>query len=142
MANFKSQNSSIENKIREFQSGVDYVFTGEKYHAPNKVETKGYTVRNYDINSPRLRKVLWEMLSRQVAILTSFDFVGKSYVSESLNRNNASYYCNIKDYYNGDNQKEQELVQAYQVAERRYNEKVKQNGSEPKLNIPPSGTKC
>ena len=98
-----NKNNSIEKKLREFKEGVDYKFTGEKYHAPNEVETKGYTVRSYNIKSPQLRKTIREMLSRQVAILMSFDFAGKSYVSERLNGDNNDYYCMVKDYYNGDN---------------------------------------
>lgn len=84
----KINQSLIEKKIQEFQKGVDYVFAGETHKASKKAppiiigdkEEKnsgyfvGYTLRSFDILSPRLKKTLREMLAKQAELLLSLDF--------------------------------------------------------------------
>jgi hypothetical protein len=101
--------SPIENKIREFQTGVDYVFEEEKYHAPHTVgekkhgtmDIRGYTHRYYKILSPELRKTLQEMLTKRAVILMSFDFKGDGTVNEHFRYNDVpnSYYCQTDDEF-------------------------------------------
>ena len=84
----KINRSLIERKIREFQEGVDYVFAGGTHKASEKAppiiigdkEEKnsgyfvGYTLRGFDILSPRLKKTLREILAKQAELLLSLDF--------------------------------------------------------------------
>jgi hypothetical protein len=173
MANPINRNkiSSIENKLQEFQVGVDYVFEEEKYHDPQRIGEKehgtmdisGYTHRSYKILSPELRKILREMLTQKAAILMSFDFKGEATVNEHFKPN--SYYCQTDDELGyqivlrdeRENQPAQlsiwdiertekekrKYAEHYQVAKQRYEEKnQKLISQELTYNIPPQGTKC
>src|SRR5437763_16803286 len=86
--------SPFENKIREFEEGKDYIFTEEKYYAPdNRDGTRGYTTKGYDVLSPELKKALREMLAESVVILTSFDFQEKVHVIDDFRTSYYDYSC-------------------------------------------------
>ncbi|CAG8640492.1 11674_t:CDS:1 [Ambispora gerdemannii] len=103
-----NKNSSIEDKIREFQAGIDYVFEEEKYHAPQTVgekkhgtmDIRGYTQKSYKILSPELKKLLREILTKKAAILMSFDFKGEGTVNEHFRNDKPNnYYCQTDDEF-------------------------------------------
>ena len=89
MANQLNNNkiSPFENKIREFKEGKDYIFTGEKYCAPDE-NIRGHTIRSYKIISPQLKKVAEEYLGQQIAIFMQFDFKGKVFINERVRPDN------------------------------------------------------
>lgn len=157
-------NQTIESKIREYQEGVDYSFDGEEYHAPNEME-KGRTTRTYRINHPQLKKELFQMLRKNVDIITSLGFKKKAFISEVSNGNNVNdYYCFVSDEFGNrvsfDNSKDNkfpsislvrfdnkeqertEFANYYQTAKSRHEEKIKQTSQEPTSLVPPQGVKC
>ena len=156
--------SPIENKIREFKEGKDYIFTGEKHHAPdNRDGTKGYITKSYDILSPELKKVLRERLAESVAILTSFDFQEKIHVIEDFRTSYYNYNCMSFDefkncvdysepkekqtshisffYFERPERETETFTNNYQTAKHCYQEKFKQK-SPNLIPTPPQGTKC
>jgi hypothetical protein len=168
-----NKNSSIENKIREFQAGVDYVFEEEKYHTPQTIgekkhgtmDIRGYTQKFYQILSPKLKKILREMLTKKAAILMSFDFKGEGAVNEHFRNDKPNiYYCQTDDEFGfqivlrdeRENQPAQlsiwdiertdkekrKYTEHYQTAKQHYEEKSQKNGQKLTPNIPPQGTKC
>jgi hypothetical protein len=82
----KLNQSPIENKIREFKAGADYVFADEIHKDKAEMSTieggkekkagflAGCTLREFTILSPQLKKVLREESIKQTETLLSLDF--------------------------------------------------------------------
>ena len=181
----KLNQSLIEKKIREFQEGVDYIFAGETHKDSEKAppiiigdkEEKnsgyfvGYTLRSFDILSPRLKKTLRETLAKQAEILLSLDFQwaegdGGTIASKfQANSNDNCYFFlvdqddNFFTYHSeiGERKEGQFLIyytelspetkkkhaENYQAAQQAWAEKVQKNGGrELTTDVPLSGTKC
>jgi len=83
MNSFKIPYNQIEDKIRSFKEGIDYRFTGEKYHAPDGSH-KGFTTRGYQIICPLLNNIVQAYLIQQSAIFMQFDFKGRAFTNERI----------------------------------------------------------
>lgn len=170
MSDKMNQNQTIESKIKEFQEGIDYKFTGEKHHHPEYAEIANYTIRQYDILSLDLAQNLRKILEAQAAKLMSFDFKGEEAgVRETFEVNDpSSYYCQVDDefdnmiiyrakgygknqsypfgylhiYYIDKPEEKQKFAKEYQKFIHNHKKKLAQNGNQQLTNIPPHGTKC
>lgn len=174
-------NQTIESKIQEFKEGTDYVFTGGENHSSKTIgenkkvgndqcyamNIRGYKSRNYDIISPKLKKIVREMFHQKFTILASYpgDNGGRLYSESYGCDDNYSRYRVMIDDINGDfvdyrqdwgrnkhsefcvrefddKDEEKELFEMFKKAEINWEEK--RNGQDLTLinSVPLEGTKC
>ncbi|CAI2187787.1 6752_t:CDS:10, partial [Funneliformis geosporum] len=122
MNSFKIPYNQIENKIRQFKEGADYRLTEEKYHAPD-VNLKGYTTREYQINSPQLQKIVQEYLNQQTAIFMQFDSKNGVLNYGYYTRPQEGEVCRLFITYGDRTQKKEGFNQYYQAAKKSWEQK-------------------